>query len=39
VIDLCAADGAGRLAAYARSRRGAPLPGFWAERDLAPGDV
>jgi hypothetical protein len=39
VIDLYAAEGARRLAAYARSRRGAPLPGFWAERDLAPGDV
>jgi DNA modification methylase len=39
VIDLYAADGARRLAAYARGRRGAPLPGFWAERDLAPGDV
>jgi site-specific DNA-methyltransferase (adenine-specific) len=39
VIDLCATDGVRRLGAYARSRRGTPLPGFWAERDLAPGDV
>src|SRR5580692_5865627 len=39
VVDLSAADGASRLAAYARSRGGAPLPGFWAERDLAPGKV
>ena len=39
VVDLCATDGAARLAAYARSRGGAPLPGFWAEGDLAPGDV
>jgi hypothetical protein len=33
------ADGTARLAAYARSRGGAPLPGFWSERDLAPGKV
>ncbi|HXA73812.1 MAG TPA: site-specific DNA-methyltransferase [Acidimicrobiales bacterium] len=39
VVDLSAADGASRLAAYARSRGGAPLPGFWGERDLAPGKV
>jgi site-specific DNA-methyltransferase (adenine-specific) len=39
VVDLFAADGATRLAAYARSKGGAPLPGFWAERDLAPGKV
>ena len=39
VVDLGAADGAARLAAYAKSRGGAPLPGFWAERDLAPGKV
>ncbi len=39
VVDLFAADGSARLAAYARSRGGAPLPGFWAERDLAPGKV
>jgi DNA modification methylase len=39
VVDLSAADAASRLAAYARSRGGAPLPGFWAERDLAPGKV
>jgi site-specific DNA-methyltransferase (adenine-specific) len=39
VVDLTAADGAARLASYARSRGGAPLLGFWAERDLAPGEV
>jgi site-specific DNA-methyltransferase (adenine-specific) len=39
VVDLGAADGAARLTAYAKSRGGAPLPGFWAERDLAPGKV
>jgi site-specific DNA-methyltransferase (adenine-specific) len=39
VVDLLSADGAGRLRAYAKSRGGAPLPGFWAERDLAPGSV
>jgi DNA modification methylase len=39
VVDLLSADGAGRLQAYARSRGGGPLPGFWAERDLAPGAV
>jgi site-specific DNA-methyltransferase (adenine-specific) len=39
VVELGAAGGAARLAAYAKSRGGAPLPGFWAERDLAPGKV
>jgi hypothetical protein len=41
VVDLGSAgvDGATRLAAYAKSRGGAPLPGFWDERDLAPGKV
>jgi DNA modification methylase len=41
VVDLgsAAAGGAARLAAYAKSRGGAPLPGFWGERDLAPGKV
>lgn len=39
VVDLSSGDGARRLAAYAKSRGGAPLPGFWAERDLAPGSV
>ena len=39
VVDLCAEEGASRLAAYARSRGGAPLPGFWSEQDLAPGKV
>jgi hypothetical protein len=39
VVDLFAADGSARLAAYAKSRGGAPLPGFWSEQDLAPGSV
>ncbi len=41
VVDLgsAAAGGAVRLAAYAKSRGGAPQPGFWDERDLAPGKV
>ncbi len=39
VVDLRSADGARRMAAYAKSRSGAPLPGFWAEDDLAPGSV
>ncbi|HSZ37827.1 MAG TPA: site-specific DNA-methyltransferase [Acidimicrobiales bacterium] len=39
VVDLFSTGGAARLAAYAKSRGGAPLPGFWAERDLAPGKV
>jgi site-specific DNA-methyltransferase (adenine-specific) len=39
VVDLYAADGAARLGAYAKSRGGAPLPGFWSEQDLAPGKV
>ena len=29
VVDLFAAEGAARLVAYAKSRGGAPLPGFW----------
>ena len=39
VVDLFAADGATRLVAYAKSRGGAPLPGFWSDQDLAPGKV
>ena len=39
VVDLGSPEGAMRLAAYARSRGGAPLPGFWAGPDLAPGKV
>jgi site-specific DNA-methyltransferase (adenine-specific) len=39
VVDLFQAGGASRLAAYAKSRGGAPLPGFWSEQDLAPGKV
>jgi hypothetical protein len=39
VVDLRSDGGAARLAAYAKSRGTAPLPGFWAERDLAPGEV
>ena len=41
VVDLgsAGAGGAARLAAYAKSRGGAPLPGFWNEHDLAPGKV
>ena len=39
VVDLFAAAGVSRLAAYARSKGGAPLPGFWSEQDLAPGKV
>ncbi|HWD55134.1 MAG TPA: site-specific DNA-methyltransferase [Acidimicrobiales bacterium] len=41
VVDLGSADagGSARLAAYAKSRGGAPLPGFWDEHDLAPGKV
>ncbi|HEY1653307.1 MAG TPA: site-specific DNA-methyltransferase [Acidimicrobiales bacterium] len=42
VVDLSAAGGAGgvaRLAAYAKSRGGAPLAGFWGERDVTPGKV
>ena len=39
VVDLLSAGGAQRLRSYAKSRGGAPLPGFWAERDLAPGSV
>jgi DNA modification methylase len=41
VVDLGSAEagGAARLAAYAKSRGGAPLAGFWDERDLAPGKV
>jgi hypothetical protein len=31
--------GVARLAAYAKSRGGAPLPGFWDEPDLTPGKV
>jgi hypothetical protein len=39
VVDLFATEGAARLAAYAKSRGGAPQPGFWSEQDLAPGKV
>jgi hypothetical protein len=39
VVDLFAAEGAARLASYAKSRGGAPLPGFWTDQDLAPGKV
>jgi site-specific DNA-methyltransferase (adenine-specific) len=40
VVDLgSATGGSARLAAYAKSRGVAPLPGFWGERDLAPGKV
>jgi site-specific DNA-methyltransferase (adenine-specific) len=39
VVDVSAREGAARLAAYAKSRGGASLPGFWSVRDLAPGKV
>jgi hypothetical protein len=39
VVDLFSAGGTTRLATYAKSQGGAPLPGFWGERDLAPGKV
>jgi site-specific DNA-methyltransferase (adenine-specific) len=39
VIDLSSDGNSARLATYAKSRGGAPLPGFWSERDLAPGAV
>jgi modification methylase len=39
VVDLFEAEGVPRLAAYAKNRGGAPLPGFWTEHDLAPGKV
>jgi site-specific DNA-methyltransferase (adenine-specific) len=39
VVDLGSADAAARLAAYAKRKGGAPLAGFWDERDLAPGKV
>jgi site-specific DNA-methyltransferase (adenine-specific) len=39
VVDLLSADACARLAAYAGGRTGSPLPGFWSERDLAPGAV
>jgi site-specific DNA-methyltransferase (adenine-specific) len=39
VVDLFAAEASSRLGAYAKSRGGAPLPGFWSEQDVAPGKV
>lgn len=39
VVELQSAGGSARLSTYAKARGGAPLPGFWAERDLAPGKV
>jgi hypothetical protein len=39
VVDLLSADARARLAGYAGGRTGAPLPGFWSPRDLAPGAV
>ena len=39
VVDLLSAGARTRLATYAGGRTGAPLPGFWSERDLAPGAV
>lgn len=39
VVDLFEAQGVSRLAAYAKNRGGAPLPGFWTDHDLAPGKV
>jgi site-specific DNA-methyltransferase (adenine-specific) len=39
VVDLLSSDGVRRLRSYAKSRGGAPLPGFWGERDVAPGSV
>jgi site-specific DNA-methyltransferase (adenine-specific) len=39
VVDLLSGDARARLAAYAGGRSAAPLPGFWAERDVVPGVV
>jgi DNA modification methylase len=39
VVDLLSGEARARLAAYASGRAGAPLPGFWAERDVVPGAV
>ncbi len=39
VVDLLSGDARARLAAYAGGRSGAPLAGFWAERDVVPGVV
>jgi hypothetical protein len=38
-VDLLSTAGRTRLAAYARRGATAPLPGFWAHSDLAPGAV
>jgi DNA modification methylase len=38
-VDLLAPEAQRRLAAYARGRQRAPLPGFWSTTDLAPGAV
>ncbi len=38
-VDLHAAGARARLAAYAKGWPGAPLPGFWADSDVAPGAV
>jgi site-specific DNA-methyltransferase (adenine-specific) len=39
VVDLLSAQARERLTAYAAGRSGAPLPGFWTERDVTPGVV
>jgi DNA modification methylase len=38
-VDVLAPEARQRLAAYARGRQRAPLPGFWSTTDLAPGAV
>jgi len=38
-VDLLSPDAATRLAAYAAGRSRSPLPGFWADADVAPGAV
>ena len=38
-VDLLAVDARARLTAYAAGRTRAPLPGFWADADVAPGSV
>ena len=38
-VDLLSADAPARLAAYAAGRSRSPLPGFWADADVAPGAV
>ena len=38
-VDLLSPEARQRLAAYAKGRSRAPLPGFWSASDLAPGAV